>query len=102
MTTQERIIENTDTNVTVSASQATKSEGASLLRDSVEQAMNNYFSSLEGQPVTGIYQMVISEVEAPLLESVMKYTKGNQSKAAIVLGINRGTLRNKLKTYGID
>lgn len=76
--------------------------GNSLLRDAVEKAMQNYFSSLDGQPVTGIYQMVMAEVEAPLLESVMRYTKGNQSKAAIVLGINRGTLRNKLKIYGVE
>lgn len=77
-------------------------DGTSLLRDSVERAMQNYFNSLDGQPVTGIYKMVISEVEEPLFESVMRYTNGNQSKAAIVLGINRGTLRNKLKKYGIE
>ncbi len=76
--------------------------GNSLLREAVEKAMQNYFSSLDGQPVTGTYQMVMAEVEAPLLESVMRYTKGNQSKAAIVLGINRGTLRNKLKIYGVE
>lgn len=86
------------TNTTEQESEA----GNSLLRDAVEKAMQNYFSSLDGQPVTGIYQMVMAEVEAPLLESVMRYTKGNQSKAAIVLGINRGTLRNKLKIYGVE
>lgn len=82
--------------------QSTLGDGTSLLRDSVERAMQNYFNSLDGQPVTGIYKMVMSEVEEPLFDSVMRYTNGNQSKAAIVLGINRGTLRNKLKKYGIE
>ncbi len=72
------------------------------LRDHVEQAMRNYFSQLGDQPVTNVYEMVISEIEPPLLEAVMSYTKGNQSKAAIILGISRGTLRKKLKQYGIE
>ncbi len=71
------------------------------LRDSVEKAMNNYFAHLDGQDVTNVYQMVLSEVEAPLLETVMTYVKGNQTKAAVLLGLNRGTLRKKLKQYGL-
>lgn len=71
------------------------------LRDCVEKTMRNYFSNLEGQPVTDVYQMVLSEVEAPLLETVLEYTRGNQTKAAIVLGLNRGTLRKKIKQYGL-
>ncbi len=71
------------------------------LRDSVEKAMRNYFSHLDGQDVTDVYQMVLSEVEAPLLETVMAYVKGNQTKAAILLGLNRGTLRKKLKLYDL-
>ena len=45
--------------------------------------------------------MVLAEVEAPLLETVMRYTRDNQTKASIVLGLNRGTLRKKLKQYGM-
>ncbi|MBI4356991.1 MAG: DNA-binding transcriptional regulator Fis [Gammaproteobacteria bacterium] len=71
------------------------------LRESVSRAMKNYFHHLDGQDTQGVYQMVLSEVEAPLLESVMAYTGKNQSKAAILLGINRGTLRTKLKQYGL-
>ncbi len=71
------------------------------LRDSVEKAMNNYFTHLDGQDVTNIYNMVLSEVEAPLLESVMNHVKGNQTRASIMLGLNRGTLRKKLKQYGL-
>lgn len=71
------------------------------LRSSVEEAMSNYFAHLDGQPVTNLYQMVLAEVEAPLLEAVMTYTKENQSQASEILGLNRGTLRKKLKTYGM-
>ena len=71
------------------------------LRDSVEIALNNYFSHLDGQPVTDVYQMVLSEIEAPLLEAVMRYTRNNQTKASQILGLNRGTLRKKLKQYGL-
>ena len=71
------------------------------LRDSVEKAMNNYFAHLEGHDVTNVYNMVLSEVEAPLLESVMTYVKGNQTRASVMLGLNRGTLRKKLKQYGL-
>ncbi len=56
-----------------------------------------------GHPVgaTGVYQMVLAEVEAPLLEEIMEYTRNNQTKASIMLGLNRGTLRKKLKQYGL-
>ncbi|MCP4040605.1 MAG: Fis family transcriptional regulator, partial [Gammaproteobacteria bacterium] len=57
---------------------------------------------LDGHAPGGMYQLVISEVEAPLLETVLRYTESNQSRAAELLGINRGTLRKKLKQYGIE
>ncbi|MEX0623131.1 DNA-binding transcriptional regulator Fis [Saccharospirillum sp.] len=71
------------------------------LRDSVEIAMRNYFAHLEGQDVANVYQMVMSEVEAPMLEAVMRFSRDNQTKASRVLGLNRGTLRKKLKQYGL-
>jgi len=71
------------------------------LRDCVEESLRNYFQHLDGQDVTDVYNMVLSEVEAPLLESVMDYVKGNQTRASEVLGLNRGTLRKKLKQYGL-
>jgi Fis family transcriptional regulator len=77
------------------------SEPTQTLRDSVEKALQNYFDHLDGQPVVDLYNMVLSEVEAPLLETVMKYTRDNQTKASVVLGLNRGTLRKKLKQYGM-
>lgn len=74
---------------------------AQTLRDSVSIALANYFKHLEGQPVTDVYNMVLSEVEAPLLEEVLRYTRNNQTKAAVLLGLNRGTLRKKLKQYDL-
>ncbi|NKI16643.1 DNA-binding transcriptional regulator Fis [Spongiibacter sp. KMU-166] len=74
---------------------------AKTLRDSVAIALNNYFSNLDGQDVSDIYNMVLSEIEAPLLEEVMKYTRNNQTRASQMLGLNRGTLRKKLKQYDL-
>lgn len=90
-------MELSNTNVT---SFAAISQNQSL-RDCVEQSMDNYFKHLDGQPVTDVYDMVLAEVEAPMLEIVMKHTRHNQTKAAQVLGLNRGTLRKKLKQYGL-
>ncbi|MGJ8686603.1 MAG: DNA-binding transcriptional regulator Fis [Spongiibacteraceae bacterium] len=74
---------------------------AKTLRDSVAIALNNYFTSLDGQEVSDVYNMVLQEVEAPLLEEVLKYTRNNQTKASQMLGLNRGTLRKKLKQYDL-
>ena len=71
------------------------------LRQSVEQAVSRYFEQLDGQIVTDVYDLVLQEVEAPLLEVVLRYTRNNQTLAATVLGLNRGTLRKKLKRYGM-
>ena len=71
------------------------------LRACVEDAMKEYFQNLEGDISNDLYQIVLSEVEEPLFRSVMEYTRGNQSKAAEMMGINRGTLRKKLKMYSL-
>ncbi|PCJ16013.1 MAG: DNA-binding transcriptional regulator Fis [Gammaproteobacteria bacterium] len=76
-------------------------ENSETLRDSVYKALHNYFLNLDGQAVSDVYQMVLTEVEAPLLETVLDYTHGNQTRAAEVLGLNRGTLRKKLKLYSL-
>ena len=73
----------------------------STLRGQVEKSLRRYFTQLDNEPVTDLHRLVISEVEAPLLEAVMRYTGNNQSKASIMLGLNRGTLRTKLKLYGM-
>jgi Fis family transcriptional regulator len=79
----------------------TPSEEGQTLRGNVEKALRNYFAHLEGASVTDVYNLVLSEVEAPLLETVMNYVKGNQTKASELLGLNRGTLRKKLKQYDL-
>jgi len=71
------------------------------LRSEVEKALHRYFQHVDDEPVTDLHQMVMSEVEGPLLETIMQRTGNNQSKASIMLGLNRGTLRTKLKHYGL-
>ena len=74
---------------------------AQNLRDAVTTSVRNYLRELDGQMSTDVYQMVLAEVEAPLLEEIMAYTRNNQTKASIMLGLNRGTLRKKLKQYDL-
>ncbi|MBN8429244.1 DNA-binding transcriptional regulator Fis [Microbulbifer salipaludis] len=90
-----------DTSDAVSTGGQTQLQQPQALRDAVEQAMENYFRHLDGQMVTDVYDMVLSEIEAPMLEVVMKHTRHNQTRAAQLLGLNRGTLRKKLKRYGL-
>lgn len=72
------------------------------LSSCVRISLEHYFRDLAGDSPGNLYEMVMSEVEKPLLESVMTFTRGNQTRAAEVLGINRSTLRKKLEQYGID
>ena len=71
------------------------------LRNYVFTALKIYFEQLDGQKPANLHQMVMGEVEPPLLETVLRFTQGNQSVAAAILGINRATLRKKLKQYRI-
>ncbi|EGW54258.1 transcriptional regulator, Fis family [endosymbiont of Tevnia jerichonana (vent Tica)] len=64
--------------------------------------MQRYFEHIDGHGMSNLYRLVMNEVESPLLESVMDYTGGNQTRAAAVLGISRSTLRKKLAQYGLD
>ena len=70
--------------------------------DAVHTALEDYFSLLSGQHPESLYELVISEVERPLFKCVMFHCDGNQTKAARMLGINRGTLRKKLKLYEVN
>ena len=69
------------------------------LHDAVARAVGEYIEALDGQSTTDFYQLVLAEVEAPLLRAVMDYTRNNQTRASHMLGLNRGTLRKKLKQY---
>lgn len=67
----------------------------------VRKAIDGYFRDLDGEKPSNVYDMVINCVEKPLLESVLHRVKGNQTHAAEMLGINRNTLRKKMKAHGI-
>ena len=67
----------------------------------VRRAIDGYFKDLDGEKVCGVYDMVINSVEKPLLESVLTRVRGNQTHAAQMLGLNRNTLRKKMKAHGI-
>lgn len=67
----------------------------------VRRAIDGYFRDLDGEKPSRVYDMVINCVEKPLLESVLSRVRGNQTHAADMLGINRNTLRKKMKAHGI-
>ena len=71
------------------------------LHKHTEDALKDYFRNLNGDLPGDLYDLVIGEVERPLFKAVLDYTEGNQSQAAGILGINRGTLRKKLRSYSL-
>jgi len=75
---------------------------AGKVKECIYDVLENYFSDLNGHKGSGLYQLLIKEVERPLLEMVLRHTRGNQTKASEMLGINRGTLRKKLRDHGLD
>ncbi|WP_018141420.1 MULTISPECIES: helix-turn-helix domain-containing protein [unclassified Thioalkalivibrio] len=72
-----------------------------VLAESVRHALDQYFETLDGQSSHDLYALVMNEVERPLLASVLERCGGNQSRAAALLGLNRATLRKKLRTHGL-
>ncbi len=79
---------------------ATSTPKPAALRDSVRGTLREYFIRLEGQQPANLYELVLAEIESPLLEMVLQYTGQNQSTAAKLLAISRGTLRKKMQKYG--
>ena len=69
------------------------------LRVHVERVVREYFATLGDDLPTDLYELILREIELPLLVVTLEQTRGNQSKCAQILGLNRGTLRKKLKTY---
>lgn len=67
----------------------------------VVHALDRYFADLDGETPVNVYDMVMKQVERPLLESIMERTAGNQTNAAAMLGITRNTLRRKLLEHGL-
>jgi Fis family transcriptional regulator len=71
------------------------------LRENVAEVMRHYFANLKGEEPRHVYDFFLDEIEEPLLASVMKFTNNNQSETARILGLSRGTLRTKLKKFGM-
>lgn len=71
------------------------------ISESVRRALDRYFRDLDGEKPCAIYDMVIRNVEKPMLEVVLRHANGNQTVAAEMLGINRNTLRRKLTDYDL-
>ena len=72
------------------------------LRTHTERVLSDYFSNLNGHRPARLYNLVLREVEEPLLKAALDYAEGNQVRAAGILGINRGTLRKKLRQFGLS
>jgi two-component system, NtrC family, nitrogen regulation response regulator GlnG len=73
------------------------------LSETVRALLDGYFSAHQGaMPPAGLYARILSEVEKPLIEATLDATGGNQIRAAVVLGINRNTLRAKIRALGIE
>ncbi|MBI5040014.1 MAG: DNA-binding transcriptional regulator Fis [Gammaproteobacteria bacterium] len=72
------------------------------VRDAVRTCLEKYFADLDGHEPADIFQLVMAEVEPAMLETVMRFARGNQTRAAEMLGINRTTLRKKLRQYGLE
>jgi Fis family transcriptional regulator len=71
------------------------------LRQNVQAAIRLYLEDMGQSQPNCLYQTLLAEVEPPLLEEVLRYTQGNQSRTAKILGITRNTLRTKLHRYDI-
>jgi Fis family transcriptional regulator len=82
--------------------QSSEAATVSSLREAVDLFVRRYLDEMDGEMSSDFYDLVLTEVEAPLLQAVMEYTRQNQTRASMMLGLNRGTLRKKLKQYAID
>ena len=69
------------------------------LNEAVTNSVRSYFAELDGHPTTNFYSLVLQQIEMPLLIETMEYTNQNQTLASKILGLNRGTLRTKLRQY---
>ena len=72
------------------------------LANNIDALLDQYFKDLSGENSEDLYGMVINSIEKPMLLYVMNYAEGNQSHASQILGLNRNTLRKKLKLHNIE
>ncbi len=78
-----------------------KTEEISQLSHAVKHSIRRYLYELDGTQPSNMYELVLRQIEQPLFEAILEHTKGNQSRAAELLGLNRGTLRKKLRSYNL-
>ena len=71
------------------------------LAECVKRSLERYFKDMDGEKPTSIYEMVLKNIEKPMIETVLGHAKGNQTLAAKMLGINRNTLRSKMQQLRI-
>ena len=81
---------------------ASTGNGQVRLKDCVSDALQRYFEALDGHECRDLFSLVMREVEKPLLTMVLDRSGGSRTKAAQMLGINRGTLRKKLQQHRLD
>ena len=79
-----------------------KERRAESIHQCVESALNLYFEDMDGHDPSDLYELVLTQIEKPMLEVVLKQTQDNITRSAEILGINRATLRKKLKKYALE
>lgn len=81
---------------------AQRSSDTKPLNHYVSNSLDSYFKALNGHAPKDLYGMILEQVEPPLLKATLKYCAGNQSRAASILGLNRATLRKKIRQHKIQ
>jgi Fis family transcriptional regulator len=84
------------------AGAAAHPQSRSAIGECVRREVAAYFRALDGHDASGLYDLVLSEVEPPLIEEVMRQARGNLTRAAVMLSLNRATLRKLLRKYGLE
>ena len=87
--------------VSTNDSNTQTTEEISQLSHAVKHSIRRYLYELDGTQPNNMYELVLKQIEQPLFEAILEHTKGNQSRAAELLGLNRGTLRKKLRSYNL-
>lgn len=81
---------------------AQKTSTTKPLNHYVANSLDSFFKALNGHAPKDLYGMILEQVEPPLLKATLKYCEGNQSRAASILGLNRATLRKKIRQHKIQ
>ena len=95
------VTSNASATVSDTADSTNTTEKISQLSHAVKHSIRRYLYELDGAKPNNMYDLVLQQIEQPLFEAILEHTKGNQSRAAEMLGLNRGTLRKKLRSYNL-